>query len=76
MFASIEQWETEHVSKMESGKEAYIQNLEDKRVNLVQRFEMTPQSIANKHKRWRIAADIEQLKWRVNYLNNLSEKIE
>lgn len=53
---------------------SYLQNLEDQRVALIQRFESTPQSIANKHLRWRIAADIEQLKWRIDYLSNLDPK--
>ena len=49
-------------------QQAYLQSLEDQRVALIKRFESTPQSIANKHLRWRIAADIEQLKWRIGYL--------
>ena len=40
-------------------QKSYLQNLEDQRVSLIHRFESTPQSIANKHLRWRIAADIE-----------------
>lgn len=38
---------------------AYVQGLEGQRAGLIKRFEATPQSIANKHLRWRIAADIE-----------------
>ena len=49
-------------------QKAYLQGLEDQRAGLIKRFEATPQSIANKHLRWRVAADIEQLKWRIGYL--------
>jgi hypothetical protein len=34
-------------------------------------FDKTPTSIGNKHKRWRMAADLEQLKWRIEYLKEL-----
>jgi len=36
-------------------------------VELKQDFEKTPASIGNKNKRWRMAADIEQLQWRIDY---------
>ena len=50
-------------------KKKYIRELSESREELVKQFESTPSSIANKHKRWRMAADVEQLQWRVKYLN-------
>jgi hypothetical protein len=31
----------------------------------------TPASLANKHLRWRIKSDLDQVKWRMDYLNKL-----
>lgn len=49
-------------------KKEYLEDIDQKRESLVKRFEKTPTSIGNKHKRWRMAADIEQMKWRTTYL--------
>ena len=71
MFVSIKEWEIGHFNQdMQSGmnKQNYIKDLETKRLKFINDFENLPQSIANKHRRWRIAADIEQLKWRLDYL--------
>ena len=40
-------------------KKKYIRELSESREELVKKFETTPSSIANKHKRWRMAADVE-----------------
>lgn len=37
---------------------------------MIEKFETTPSNLTNKHKRWRMAADIEQLEWRINYLGD------
>ena len=42
--------------------------METRRAELIKKFDQTPPSIQNKHARWRLAADIEQLKWRQDYL--------
>jgi hypothetical protein len=83
IFQSIKEWELEHFrsdqlpskgedqspsSSQATRQEGYLEDLKGKRQEIVQRFESTPSSIANKHKRWRMAADIEQLQWRHQYL--------
>ena len=40
-------------------KDIYVSELEEKRKNLAKTFEKTAASLGNKHKRWRMAADIE-----------------
>jgi hypothetical protein len=40
-------------------KKGYIGGLEKERSELALKFEKTPPSIGNKHKRWRMAADLE-----------------
>jgi hypothetical protein len=55
----------------EDDKKKYISDLESQRKGVAAKFEKTPSSLGNKHKRWRMAADLEQLKWRINYLKDL-----
>ena len=69
LFTSIKKWEIGHVQKLDD-KKGYVKELEQARESLVAKFEGTPSSIANKHKRWRMAADIEQLQWRSTYLKD------
>lgn len=79
LFTSIKDWEVGHVKAMgpadaEHGSKAdYIASLEQQRLEFINTFESLPQSIANKHRRWRIAADIEQLKWRIDNLNEMNK---
>lgn len=76
IYSSIKDWEVNHFnSELGSGQQyqqdhqrAYLDDIKAQREQLVQLFEKTPSSIANKHKRWRMAADIEQLQWRHDYL--------
>lgn len=70
IFSRIKTWEQEQVFTKMSPPEAadYVQGLEAQRRELTRTFEKTPASLGNKHKRWRMAADIEQLKWRTDYL--------
>ena len=70
IYERIMLWEKEKYSKMQSEdeKRAYIESLEEQRKDIARQFEKIPPSIGNKHKRWRMAADIEQLKWRMGYL--------
>ena len=55
----------------EDGRDSYLKEIQDKSATLLTRFENTPASSDNKHLRWRLAADIEQTKWRVNYLKDV-----
>ena len=67
IFSKIKEWEVTEV-KSKPDPKAYISELEAQRSELAVRFDKTSASIGNKHKRWRMAADIEQLKWRIDYL--------
>ena len=57
------------MDKVGADKEKHLAELESQRKDLASRFEKTNPSIGNKHRRWRMAADIEQLKWRISYLS-------
>lgn len=71
IFNQIRQWETQDVLPSQPDKQKYIAGLESERKEIATKFEKTPTSIGNKHKRWRMAADLEQLKWRIDYLKEL-----
>lgn len=83
IFRSIKDWELEHFhdsamlsqspesaqnEDLPQRQQRYLEDLKAERQEIVRQFESTPSSIANKHKRWRMAADIEQLQWRHQYL--------
>jgi hypothetical protein len=69
VFARIREWDLARVAGM-AGPEAVkeVETLEMERKEVAERFGKTAASIGNKHRRWRMAADIEQLKWRIDYL--------
>ena len=71
LFSRIQTFETEQYNtlKDEQSKTFYLEKLKIKKKELAKVFEKTPASVGNKHKRWRMAADIEQLQWRIDYLN-------
>jgi hypothetical protein len=71
IFNQIKMWETQDVYPTQPDKQKYIASLETERKEIATKFEKTPTSIGNKHKRWRMAADLEQLKWRIDYLREL-----
>lgn len=69
LFTRIRDWETAQFNALDKlGRESKIGELESQRKEVSRTFEKTPSSIGNKHRRWRMAADIEQLKWRIDYL--------
>ena len=84
LFHSIKKWEIEHfngqsftaghttrdVDPLTPQQKSYLTQLQQERQGMIQRFESTPSNLTNKHKRWRMAADIEQLEWRSNYLGD------
>mgnify|MGYP000607084326 CR=1 FL=1 len=67
IFSAIRAWETEKITT-EKEPLNYIQAIEQEKIEAEKLLKQTNLSIANKHKRWRIQADIEQLDWRANYL--------
>ena len=68
LFTQIQHWELNDVYAAVNDKKAYVDDLEAQRKALAGQFEKTTASIGNKHRRWRMAADLEQLKWRIGYL--------
>ena len=67
IFDSIKEWEIEKVGKLDD-KSEYVRKIDRHKKELVKELLNTPTSIANKNRRWRLAADIEQLDWRSEYL--------
>ena len=49
-------------------RQSYIADLEKAKSDLETEMGKTPISIGNKHKRWRMQADITQYQWRIDYL--------
>lgn len=70
IFTNIKTWEREELGKLPDieAQKKYIGELAEKKKEVTKMFERTPQSLGNKNKRWRIAADIEQLQWRIDNL--------
>ena len=71
VFSAIKRWEQEYLAssvKEPAAREAYIKQVEEERAQLDAEYAKTPITIGNKHRRWRMQADLEQLKWRVDYL--------
>lgn len=61
IFSSIKEWDLENL-KNSIGidkKTNYIKSLEARKIEFERRNEKTPNSIGNKHKKWRLKADIE-----------------
>eukprot|EP00347_Sterkiella_histriomuscorum_P016303 403353704 len=78
IFHQIKDWETEEVQKLNTPfeRQNYLKELEQKKLEIMKKFEKTPQSINNKHKRWRMAADIEQYQWRTDNIKDLVTDIK
>jgi hypothetical protein len=50
-------------------QKSYINELVEKKKELNDQLGKIPDAFAYSNKRWRFQSDIEQLQWRVNYLN-------
>ena len=53
-----------------------MESLEKERGRLEEELGKTPISIGNKHKRWRLQADIEQYEWRMRYLRDAGQGLD
>jgi hypothetical protein len=60
----------------EGAQEGYISELTGEREELKEKFGKTASSIGNRHLRWRMAADIEQMEWRIDYLKKATSSLE
>ena len=70
LFSAIKTWEIgtfNDINKQEKQYE-YISDLQKEEQELQQRLVKLPNTIVNNHKRWRVQSDIEQLNWRIGYL--------
>ncbi|CDW78419.1 UNKNOWN [Stylonychia lemnae] len=72
IFTRIKEWEIEEIQKIPEfdKRQSYYDELEIKRAQIAKQFERTPSSMPNKNKRWRMAADIEQLQWRMENIKS------
>ena len=72
LFSSIQDWESQKFTKLsKNDKEKYLQGLKDDQNKMETTLQSLPQSIANKHRRWRYQSDISQTEWRHKYLSAL-----
>lgn len=72
LFHDIKEWETERFNSLKPPlKSLYINSIKEEHEQLMKKFEETPASDENSEKRWRINADIIQIRWRLDYLKKL-----
>ena len=67
LFSAIKKWELEKFASVKD-KASYSKDLCRQKEQLENDLVEMPQSLANKHRKWRYQSDIEQLKWRLSYL--------
>ncbi|KRX07337.1 hypothetical protein PPERSA_06952 [Pseudocohnilembus persalinus] len=77
IFSSIKDWEQGHFKNLsDKNKNFYVMGLGRKLDRLEEDYEKIPTSYTYQIKAWTFKADIEQLKWRINYLNKYKKKLE
>jgi hypothetical protein len=71
LFKRIEQWEVSNFDKMnENEKNMYLGSIKMKKFEFIDKYEKVEVVPKNRGKRIRITSDIEQLNWRIKYLEN------
>jgi hypothetical protein len=75
LISRIKDWETNYYEKLPHvEKEFYLQALQIKRENFLKIYDDTPVLAKNKGKRVRISSDIQQVNWRIRYLEEMGKK--
>lgn len=73
LFDRIQKWEQDHFKSLTAqNKTLYKQGLNNKLSRLSEELEVLPTNYWYQNKRQRYEADIEQLRWRLFYLNKLN----
>lgn len=70
LFKRIKDWEVEKFNKMDDkNKKIHVAMLKAKKLEYIKNYEAIETMPSNRAKRIRFTSDIEQLQWRINYLN-------
>jgi hypothetical protein len=69
IFKRINEWEIDYAKKMQDDQRtSHIDTLKVKKLEFIDSYEKLEVTAGNRIKRNRISYDIEQLSWRINYL--------
>ena len=71
IFKRIKEWEIQNIDELgDFERKIYISALDDKKKLFLNTYEAIPILPKNKSVRLRVANDIKQLEWRMDYINN------
>jgi hypothetical protein len=74
IFKRINEWEVDNYKKMKDNERvSHLDNLKVKKLEFIDKYEKLEVTSSNRNKRNKISYDIEQLNWRINYLENNSK---
>lgn len=72
MFDKVKEWETTHFGKFDrENKQMYLQGLTFKLNRLEETLENTPSIPSTEQRLRELGGEIDQIKWRMRYLNKL-----
>jgi hypothetical protein len=72
LFKRIKEWEIGFFDSLsEPQKDAYVSTLKLRKLDYIKQYEITDLMPRNRGKRMRFSSDIEQLTWRLKYLDNI-----
>ena len=70
LFKRIKEWEIQTIDELtDFERKIYLSSLDERKKNLLDTYEKTSILPKNKGFRQRLAVDIKQIEWRVNYIN-------
>ena len=76
LVSRIKTWEEDFYNKLdEENQKIYFDNLKNKKISFVDKYEKIEISLDTRHKRIRLLTDLELLDWRINYLKSNYEKV-
>jgi hypothetical protein len=76
LFKRIKEWEMDFFNKKdENEKNTHLANLKVKKLELIDTFEKIEVTPSNRGRRSRVSYDIEQINWRILYLENTVNKL-
>jgi hypothetical protein len=75
LISRIKEWETGFYKDLPLDERGfYLEALKDKKINFLKMYDEVPVLARNKGKRIRLSSDIQQILWRIGYLEELSNK--
>jgi hypothetical protein len=76
IISRIKEWESGYYKELpREEKKVYLDELKDKKSQFMKLYEQVPVLARNKGKRIRISSDIQQVVWRISYLEDLNKLI-